>query len=86
MPPTHRYAHTKGFGAHHAEASGREQPAEMRDLDMSPDTEVEHVSTEDDTGREIVAWKDLGGNPRLTSVDPEFFGEHFAPLTTPEGM
>jgi hypothetical protein len=89
MPATHRYSHPegKGFGRHHAEESGRELPAEMRDLDMPPGTEVEHADTDEDSGRPIVAWADASGNPRRTSIDPEFFREHFEPMAqdAPEG-
>lgn len=85
MPATHRYTHGRGLGEHHATAAGRELPAEMRDLDMPPGTEVEHADTDEDTGRPIVAWTDTTGTGRRTTVDPEFFAEHFEPLT-PEGI
>ena len=87
MPATHKYVHDRGFGQHHAEASQRELPAEMRDLDMAPGTEVEVAGTDEDTGRPILAWADATGNGRRTTVDTEFFAEHFEPLPAqPEGM
>jgi hypothetical protein len=79
MPATHKYAHPegKGFGQRHAEESGRELPAEMRDLDLSDGTEVEHVGTDEGRGLEIVAWTDLSGVERRTSVEPDFFASNF---------
>lgn len=79
MPATHKYAHPggKGFGQHHAEESGRELPSEMRDLDMAPGTEVEHVGSDEDRGLEIVAWTDRSGIERRTSVEPDFFASNF---------
>lgn len=79
MPPTHVYTHPagKGFGQHHAEESGREHPAEMRDLDMAHGTQVEHVATDEDRGLEVVAWTDMSGHDRRTSVEPEFFASYF---------
>jgi len=87
MAPTHRYVHDKGLGQHHAEASSRELPAEMRDLDLPPGTEVEHAATDEDTGALIVAWEDRSGITRNTAVDPEFFDSHFTAFVpgTPEG-
>jgi hypothetical protein len=87
MPATHRYAHDKGFGEHHATEASRELPAEMRDLDMPPGTEVEHIATDEDTGALIVAWEDRGGITRHTAVQPDFFDERFEALVpgTPEG-
>ena len=87
MPATHRYTHDAGFGAHHATVAGRELPAEMRDLDLPPGTEVELADTDEDTGRPILAWADATGNGRHTTVDTEFFADHFEPLpAAPEGM
>jgi hypothetical protein len=84
---THKYAHSRGLGEHHATESGRELPAEMRDLDLAPGTEVEVADTDEDTGRPIVAWTDTTGTGRRTTVDAEFFAEHFEPLhAQPEGM
>jgi hypothetical protein len=82
MPATHRYSHPegKGFGQHHAEAGQRELPAEMRDLDMPPGTEVEHIATDDDRNLVVVAWTDRAGDARRTSVDPDFFVSHFEEL------
>lgn len=80
MPSTHKYAHDKGFGEHHATESGRELPGEMRDLDMAPGTEVEHVANDEDRNLVIVAWKDLSGVDRRTSVEPDFFVSHFEEL------
>ena len=85
MPPTHRYTHSRGLGEHHATEASRELPAEMRDLDMAPGTEVEHADTDEDTGRPIVAWTDTTGTGRRTTVDQEFFAEHFEALS-PERM
>jgi len=87
MPATHKYVHDKGLGEHHATAASRELPAEMRDLDLAPGTEVEHADTDEDTGRPIVAWTDTTGTGRRTTIDPEFFADHFEPLgDQPEGM
>lgn len=80
MPATHKYAHDKGFGEHHATEAGREIPAEMRDLDMAPGTEVEHDGTDEDRNLVIVAWTDKAGDARRTSVDPAFFVSHFEEL------
>lgn len=89
MPTTHAYTHPdgKGLGQHHAEAAGREHPAEMRDLDMPHGTQVEHLATDEDTGALIVAWTDSGGTARTTAVQPDFFAAHFEPLApgAPEG-
>lgn len=80
MPATHKYAHDKGLGEHHAAEDGRELPAEMRDLDMAPGTEVEHVANDEDTGHLIVAWTDKAGDARRTSIKPDFFASHFEEL------
>lgn len=89
MPSTHVYSHPegKGIGEHHAEASGRDLPAEMRDLDMPDGTEVEHVATDEDTGALIVAWADRSGIVRHTAIQPGFFDGNFRALVpgTPEG-
>lgn len=88
MPATHKYSHPsgKGFGQHHAEESGRELPAEMRDLDMPDGAEVEHADTDEDNGYLIVAWTDTSGTARRTAIEPGFFTEHFEPVTAiPEG-
>jgi hypothetical protein len=89
MPPTHVYSHpaAKGLGQHHAEAAGREHPAEMRDLDMPHGTQAEHIATDEDTGALIVAWTDRSGITRHTAVQPDFFTEYFEPLapSAPEG-
>jgi hypothetical protein len=79
MPATHVYNHAqgKGFGQHHAEEGGRELPAEMRDLDMADGTEVEHVATDIERRLEVVAWTDMSGDARRTSVEPEFFASNF---------
>jgi hypothetical protein len=79
MPASqYKYAHDKAFGQHHAETGARrELPAEMRDLDLGPGTVVEQVGTDEDTGRPILAWTDGTGTGRRTTVDPEFFAEHF---------
>lgn len=74
---SYTYTHDKGLGEHHAAAAGRELPAEMRDLDMAPGTKVTTVATDDATGRVIVAWTDKSSVLRHTSVDPDFFAEHF---------
>ena len=74
---SHTYTHDKGLGEHHAAEAGRELPAEMRDLDMAPGTEVTTVATDDATGAVIVAWTDKSGVLRHTSVAPDFFAEHF---------
>jgi hypothetical protein len=78
-----RYAYShpegKGVGEHHADAHGRELPAEMRDLDMAHGTEAEHVATDQDTGALILAWKDRTGVARNSAVSPEFFAAHFTP-------
>ena len=74
---THVYNHEKGFGQHHADEAGRELPAEMRDLDLAPGTEVEHIDTDESNGYLIVSWTDKSGNPRNTAVEPGFFAEHF---------
>lgn len=81
MPSTHVYTHDKGYGQHHAEAIGREHPAEMRDLDMAPGTEVEAGETQEGTGHLIVGWTDQSGTHRDTAIDPGFFAEHFSALT-----
>jgi hypothetical protein len=79
MPAKYVYDHPegKGFGQHHAEASGRELPAEMRDLDLPHGAQVEHVGTDEERGLEIIAWTDLSGDDRRTSVSPEFLASHF---------
>jgi hypothetical protein len=77
---TYSHPEGRGFGEHHANASQRELPAEMRDLDMPSGTEVEHVATDEERGLEVVAWTDLSGDARRTSVDPEFFAAHFQPV------
>lgn len=83
MPATHRYVHPegKGLGEHHAHEAGREHPAEMRDLDMPSGTQVEHVATDAERGLEVVAWTDLSGDARRTSVGPAFFTARFQPVT-----
>jgi hypothetical protein len=77
MPSAYTYSHDKGLGDHHAGAAGRELPAEMRDLDMPPGTQVEHVATDDATGALILAWTDKSSVLRHTAVTPEFFSGHF---------
>jgi hypothetical protein len=83
MTTRYTYAHPagKGLGQHHAEAAGREHPAEMRDLDMPSGTGVEHADTDEDTGALIVAWTDRGGVARRSAVDPGFFTAHFTATT-----
>jgi hypothetical protein len=77
------------FGAVGAPARGP-LPGEvtMADLDM-PHGTVVTVATDDDGNEvrdgdrdlEIVEWTDRQGNPRRTSVHPEFFAEHFREVT-----
>jgi hypothetical protein len=76
---SHVYAHPegKGLGEHHAGEHGRELPAEMRDLDLPPGTEADHIATDEDTGAVILAWTDRTGTPRNSAVSPEFFAAHF---------
>ena len=71
------YSHDKGLGEHHAAQAGRELPAEMRELDMAPGTEVVHEATDESNGFVIVSWRDKGGVPRNTAIEPGFFAEHF---------
>lgn len=75
--PAYLYTHDKGLAQHHAEAAGRELPAEMRDLDMPPGTPAEHVATDEANGYLIVAWTDKSGVLRHTAVEPVFFAGHF---------
>ncbi len=48
----------------------------MADLDMASGTEVELLEDDAD-GLKRVAWTDRHGDPRITSVEPEFFASHF---------
>lgn len=48
----------------------------MADLDLADGTTVT-CAGDDGQGRPVVEWADLHGNPRRTSVDPEFFATHF---------
>lgn len=73
----YRYAHTVGLGAHHAELS-----AEMTELDMAPGTEViVHDVDQERGGLVLLEWVDRPGNPRMTSVDPQLFGQLFEAVT-----
>jgi hypothetical protein len=82
MVSRYAYSHPecKGVGEHHANESGRELPAEMRDLDLAHGTEIEHVATDEGTGALILAWTDRSGTNRNSAVSPEFFAGHFTAL------
>jgi hypothetical protein len=49
----------------------------MADLDMAHGTPVEHLGTDTELNLELVEWTDKHGDPRITSVTPEFFASHF---------
>jgi hypothetical protein len=85
---TYSHPEGKGFGQHHAEAAGRELPAEMRDLDMASGTIAEQVGTDEDTGAVILAWTDSSGITRHTAVQPDFLAANFttgAPALAQDG-
>jgi hypothetical protein len=52
-------------------------PAEMVDLDMHPDTTVKVCGYDDDRDLVLVEWTDLSGTPRITSIEPDDFDQHF---------
>jgi hypothetical protein len=79
----YRYAHPVGygFGQHHFAADpsqpGDQLHPEMRELDLKPDAVVVHFAHDADTNWPIIQWTDDHGTSRLTTVDPEFFADHF---------
>lgn len=62
-----------GLGAQVAE----QMTDDMRGLDLHPGTEVTVAGYDDDRGLVLVEWTDRQGNPRITSVEPQHFDEHF---------
>lgn len=79
----YRYIHTAGLGQHHTDQdlSTVEHPATpgvtMADLDLEAGTLI--VVEDYDQERDLVlaGWVDRSGNPRVTSLDPAVFAEHF---------
>jgi hypothetical protein len=79
----YRYNHTEGLGQQHTDQdlSTVEHPSTpgltMADLDLEPGTVV--VVDEHDQERDLVlvGWVDRAGNPRVTSIDPAVFADHF---------
>lgn len=66
----------------HGAAGAPQHPAQdgeltMAGLDMHHGTTVELHGQDEDSGLVLVDWTDKFGNPRRTSIDPDFFGEHF---------
>lgn len=73
----YQYSHTIGLAEHHASGA---LSAEMAELDLHPGTEVTvHDVDVERGGLVLVEWADRGGNPRITSVDPELFEWAFTP-------
>ena len=70
---TYRYVHELGLAEQHVD----QLSAEMTELDMHPGTEVAVHDVDDERGRVIVEWSDRGGNPRMTSIEPDRFAEWF---------
>ena len=52
-------------------------PAEMRDLDMEPGTEVEVAGHDEERDLVLVNWTDANGTPRTTSLPPDTFAADF---------
>jgi hypothetical protein len=71
---TYNHEEGHGFGRHHA---GEDLLAEMRELDLHSGEEVKVLEFDADSGWPIVQWTDRTGQSRHTTVDPEFFTEHF---------
>jgi hypothetical protein len=53
----------------------------MEDLDMAHGTEVEHTGRDEGRNLEIVEWSDKHGDPRRTSIEPDFFAANFREVT-----
>lgn len=70
---SYRFAAQRGLAAMHVE----QLPAEMAELDLAPDTVVTVEGSDDERGLVLVSWSDRHGNPRVTSVEPDVFAEHF---------
>lgn len=70
-----RYMNTTGLAEHYASGALN---AEMTELDLHPDTEVTVTGVDDERGGLVlVEWTDRSGNPRMTSIEPDHFGEWF---------
>jgi hypothetical protein len=50
---------------------------DMRALDMPPGAEVTVLDHDADRDLVLVEWIDTHGNPRVTSIEPAVFAEHF---------
>jgi hypothetical protein len=70
----YRYVAESGLAARHVDG---ELSAEMHALDLHPDTVVAVAGWDDDRGLVLVEWTDAHGTPRVTSVEPAVFAEHF---------
>lgn len=69
----HRFQADAGLAALHVDSL----PAEMAELDLHPGTTVTVVGHDEGRGLLLVEWTDRAGNPRITSVEPDVFDEHF---------
>lgn len=50
---------------------------DMRELDLHPGTEVKVAGYDDERDLVLIEWTDRQGNPRITSVEPDHFEQHF---------
>lgn len=69
--------HTFDAPAGLAEQARPDLSQDMRDLDLVPGTEVKVLGHDDDRGLVLLEWTDGQGNPRITSVEPDQFADHF---------
>jgi hypothetical protein len=56
----------------------------MADLDMPSGTRVELLEHDKERDLHRVQWVDSHGTERITSIDPDFFVNHFAEVADPE--
>lgn len=64
----------KGYGEHHL---GQPLTTEMAELDITDGTNVVLIAEDEDSGWPIVQWTDKVGIDRITTVDPDLFGQFF---------
>jgi hypothetical protein len=69
----HTFDAPDALGAMHS----RDQSQDMAELDLKPGTEVKVAGYDDDRNLVLVEWTDAQGNPRVTSVEPAQFDDHF---------
>jgi hypothetical protein len=75
-----RYRHDSQLGLA-LRLVGDDMSPDMRALDMPPGAEVTVLDHDADRDLVLVEWVDAHGNPRITSIEPSVFAEHFTEVT-----